>query len=510
MKVISHDILNLQGDIELKRITAVALQVVKNEHGTLIVKGIHEDVTSFNQQKLNVEVSLTGVDEEVIFSGMLEKIALIQEKGIDYFELHVVSATKLLDTKKKKRSFLDVDKTFQDIAKEVLSEYSGGSVICSDECGADKIKVPIIQYNETDWEFLKRIASYSNATILADTTKNMPELWFGFPKQTGEASFDMEKYRMGIAPTYFEHIDQEQFEFTYFQTVSYENFQVGDAVSFEDTSYQIYEKSAELVSGELVFTYRFGGAGLGLIPSYFNDLFSGLSLFGVVEDAENEMVTVKLDIDEKGDGYAYPWRPETGNILYTMPQVGTKVVLYFPNANEQNGIVINALRTVKELHNQMGDSSQKIFATEHKKELSLREKDMNIKSSAGWIQLNDGGGALLQSNDIFVLNGSEVEVKAGSINVNTDKSAIYLVKGKDGGVDSSITLENMFNFKAKTNTTFMGIPGPLIPLPTLPVMESKLEFECLNESALGAVVQDCQSVDAFVAGGLAVGPSGKE
>lgn len=509
MEVISHDILKLQGDISLKQITFVALQTKKNEHGTLIVKGIPEDISSFETQKLNVEISLTGLDGEAIFSGMLEKILVIQEKGLAYFELHVVSATKQLDLKKKKRSFLDTKETYQDIAKAIVSEYDGGSVIANKDCGAEAIKVPIIQYNETDWEFLKRIASYSNGSILADTTKNVPELWFGFPEGTGEATFSMEKYRMGIDGSHSLYAEKEQFEFTYFETESYANFQVGDSVTFEDTKYLIYEKSALFQAGEMIFAYRFGGNGLGLAPSYFNSQFSGLSLFGTVQKTKEELVTVQLEIDEKSDGYEYPWRPETGNILYAMPQVGTKVVVYFPNANEQNAIVINALRTVKDLHNQMGDTSQKIFGTEHKKEISLREKDMNVKSKAGWIQLNDSGGALMQSNDIFVLNGSKVDVEAMSIDVNTDSSAIYIVKGKDGSVDSSVTLENIFNFKGKTNTTFIGIPGPLIPLPTIPVVESKLEFASLTESALGAVVQDCQSVDAFVAGGLAVGPSGK-
>lgn len=75
-------------------------------------------------------------------------------------------------------------------------------------------------------------------------------------------------------------------------------------------------------------------------PKFYNDIVSGMSLLGEVAKDDKEVVYVKLDIDEgEGGTYPYPFRPETGNMMYCMPQVGTKVSLYFPNCDEKNAMV---------------------------------------------------------------------------------------------------------------------------------------------------------------------------
>ena len=64
-----------------------------------------------------------------------------------------------MDQVKRCRSFQDVGQTYSEVAQRVASGHPNGAVIPT--VGLDKpLGVPVIQYRETDWEFLKRMASW--------------------------------------------------------------------------------------------------------------------------------------------------------------------------------------------------------------------------------------------------------------------------------------------------------------------------------------------------------------
>ena len=64
------------------------------------------------------------------------------------------------------RSYQLVDKTYAEVADEAV-KISGGKTICID--GNNKIiGKPFIQYQETAWEFCKRLASHLGTCIVAD------------------------------------------------------------------------------------------------------------------------------------------------------------------------------------------------------------------------------------------------------------------------------------------------------------------------------------------------------
>ena len=99
-----------------------------------------------------------------------------------------------------------------------------------------------------------------------------------------------------------------------------------------------------------------------------------MTALGEVLSTERETVRLKLDIDEgwnPGGPYPYTWRPETGNMMYCMPQVGTRVSLYFPNYDEQAAIAVNCVRTNGSSCARMSDPSRRSFVTEHGKEMNL-------------------------------------------------------------------------------------------------------------------------------------------
>ena len=169
--------------------------------------------------------------------------------------------------------------------------------------------------------------------------------------------------------------------------------------------------------GELLFTYRLGKPGLGYGRKQYNDKISGMTILGEVLSTERETVRLKLDIDEgwnPGGPYAYTWRPETGNMMYCMPQAGTRVSLYFPNYDEQAAMAVNCVRTNGASCARMSDPSRRSFVTEHGKEMNLYPQEMSLLGGAnGTVKLEDETGiAISTDKKITVVAQGKVFISA--------------------------------------------------------------------------------------------------
>ena len=103
-----------------------------------------------------------------------------------------------MDREVRSRSFQDVGRTYSQVAGQVCSEYSGGAAICT--VGEDKtLGKPVIQYRETDWEFLMRMASHCGGVLVPETHRGLPRLWFGFPDRSFACEFPEDAYASGIS-----------------------------------------------------------------------------------------------------------------------------------------------------------------------------------------------------------------------------------------------------------------------------------------------------------------------
>lgn len=471
MTALTYGELRLKSELRIKKITDVEISVTKNNHGLMKVEGIIdgeedkdrvlEDIISFNVGRT---ISLHRDEEEIpIFSGLVERVKLVRRDNIDYVEVEVVSGTILMDREKKKRSFQDVNKTYEDIVKEVVSEYKDGATICTVGI-EEKIGIPLIQYNETDWEFLKRISSHFESVIVPEVTQSMPRVWFGFPNTINTVEVDKEEYSYGQSEDYFKmggiFSDYEPEDFRYVEVKGYDTFELGDFTVFDGQGYVLYERKGKMDRGELIFTYRFGAEGHRHEPRYYNEQISGMSLLGEVSKTDKETVGVKLDIDNgKGGEYLYDWRPETGNMMYCMPQVGTKVSLYFPGVDEREAIVVNCFRTNGDSCEKMKDPSKRAFATEHNKELTLYPKEIGISSGSGSsILISDEKGIDFNSKKSIRIIGSEINFSAPIINIKASIGEINLFKidGNNELIRSSFTMSNEFNLMAEGGTTLVG------------------------------------------------------
>lgn len=470
MMVVDHTCLCVRGALEIRHLTTVEFHVGVNAHGWAVVEGeadkdafekIHGAVA--DQQMEIIALEESGA-ERSLFAGVIQEAELVYVG--EYWRLHVrlQSGTILLDREKRSRSFQEVEQTFSQVAERVVSTYQGGAVITSvGETTA--LKRPVIQYRETDWEFLMRMASWCGGVVVPETKRGLPRLWFGFPPRSYECSFPEDTYTSGISEQYYAlggaSKGFNRADFLYYDVNSREICDLGWYTRFKEQSFFICEKSAKLEHGELIFTYRLGRIGLGWGEKY-NVKISGMTLLGEVISTARETIKLKLDIDtgwNAGGPYAYTWRPETGNMMYCMPQPGTRVSLYFPSYDEQKAMAVNCVRTNGASCSRMADPSKRAFVTEHGKEMNLNPNEMSLMGGAeGKIVLSDNTGMIISTQKPLSMKGKRISFEAPSVDIFAVGNELILAKAKvdGGGAKTCVSMMHQFDLFSMQHTHLEG------------------------------------------------------
>ena len=270
-----------------------------------------------------------------------------EEKGYRIADIQAVSGTILLDQKKSNRVFQKKVQTYMGIASTVTADTEHSACILP---GSDmRTGGTLIQYQETDWRFLKRMASQLGLPLVPDTSYYYPRFYLGLPegekRELGEIiscnlCFDGRYYAVSGKCL----VDRE--DFICYDAVTRTSLSLGDRVTYEGRELLVSRKKTELAGGEVIFTYRLAGNSYTWVPWEDNPDYTGMSFVGSIVGTQGEQVEVAFDIDKTAaGGNRYGFAPATGNLMYCMPQKGTKTSLYIGNGDEAQGIATGCIRT---------------------------------------------------------------------------------------------------------------------------------------------------------------------
>ena len=282
-----------------------------------------------------------------LFSGYPEKVEIKEERGYRIADIQAVSGTILLDQKKSNRVFQKKVQTYMGIASAVTADTDHSACILP---GSDmRTGGTLIQYQETDWRFLKRMASQLGLPLVPDTSYYYPRFYLGLPegekRELGEIiscdlCFDGRYYAVSGKCL----VDRE--DFICYDVVTRTSLSLGDRVTYEGRELHVSQKKTELAGGEVIFTYRLAGNSYTWVPWEDNPDYTGMSFVGSIVGTQGEQVEVAFDIDKSAaGGNRYGFAPATGNLMYCMPQKGTKTALYIGNGDEAQGIATGCIRT---------------------------------------------------------------------------------------------------------------------------------------------------------------------
>ena len=134
-----------------------------------------------------------------------------------------------------------------------------------------------------------------------------------------------------------------------------------------------------------------------------------MSFVGSIVGTQGEQVEVAFDIDKAAaGGNRYGFAPATGNLMYCMPQKGTKTALYIGNGDEAQGIATGCIRTNGSTCEGTGSPEKKSFRSEHGKGMDLYPQRMGLDGGeTGKITFEDETGTTIESNGGLVLMAKE-------------------------------------------------------------------------------------------------------
>lgn len=475
----------ISSDLNISEILEFDMEVKKNCHTIAYITGIVPEEIGESSVLQKLEGSRLSVSEAEengseknppIFCGFLKTVELWQEGNGCKVKLEGISATELLDREEKCRSFQNTNMTYKELVRNVLADTENTEVIFQIE--DKKIGRPMYQYEETDWEFLKRMASQIGISLLPGGISIKPELYFGLPKGKKREETESIFEKTWFDKTY-DQFNKKQYpctksQFFCHEISSYEGWKAGDSISLpngQETT--VLSVRSTLEKGLLVYHYTAASPKAFGTPQYDNPKIAGVSLAGTVLETKEECVRVKLDIDKKqpaNEAFWYPWMPKTGNLMYCMPEMGERIMITFDD-EEGHARGTSCIRTNGTGNGEMGDPSKRYFTTARDKRMYLMSESLgfvDLKQQVPLkVELHDTEGADIESSrQVTVLAKEGVWLKGRHISFQAPQE-ISIIR-RDIASPTVINLCNGFDSIGKFGTVKMKGSGDV----GFPVLDS--------------------------------------
>lgn len=339
----------------------INIQKKAGDHTELKLQGIVRE-ESYRQliiadTKTDIQVQLADQPEN-IFWGIVTyiDIQVSVSEGKQYQELclEAKSFSSLMDRNKQYHSFQKKTASYKEIIEFTIKNHQGSNYILNPEVSGKCLNRFIVQYNETDWEFLKRMASFLNLPLVASHNTKGAKFTFGVIWKTETFQISEEdEWQVEIIHSVInksDTADEYQGAQQYFkwkvESPETPIFEVGDCILYKGI--KCYVKKVNVVIQNHIITqecYLYGKKGF-YVPEERNPYITGLSLPGSVKAVKNNQLKVSLDIDALSENECWFLYSTFYSTFYCMPEEGDRVNLYFPDNAENHAFVLNSVRTV--------------------------------------------------------------------------------------------------------------------------------------------------------------------
>jgi hypothetical protein len=420
---------------KLEKIIDLRISRVLNDHASLYIHG------TIPESELDKYVENAGDGESVgvsvkdgdnviaLFQGAVTNISVSASANVRSITIEALSSSFLMDIKKKDRSFQKDGLLYKDIFKKITEEYENGEVIDEASNGAPTGGL-LVQYHETDWEFIKRLASHFNAPLVPACSLTGVKYYIGVPDLAEKYNLedfnytvikDIKGYKVK-SENDIKGLDQR--DLISYELTTRKILELLSPVKFKKQKLYVYSVEIEMINGILSNTYTLRGIKGLSRRKINNDLLAGTSLFGKIADVAKDTVKIELDIDKDekdkpsvGEVIWFPYSTvyssPDGSGWYCMPEKGDQVRLYFSDSDEKNAFCASSVNLTSSDPKKRSDPSVKSISTKHGKQVIFRPGAIEIIASDGLLlRLTDDGGIEFKSAKKITLDATEdIEVK---------------------------------------------------------------------------------------------------
>lgn len=397
-------------------VTDFKIDIKPNEHATCAIRATLKDENyKINTEDLNKLVSLRDNSSGIIlFSGYMSQIRSCQMQ----IEVSLTSCSIDLDLCKRKRTFQDINYTYDQIAN-LVAEQDNGYVVCNEE-NTDIIGKVLYQYDESDWEFLKRIAGLARTCLYPNTGSTKPIIYMGVSNITEQAVENV--LETSKCTLDFDDCNSFDRKRDGIKIKCFTNLSVGVKMLYKGKLYTIISKYVYVEKSLVLFEYVLADCEVAVQKQIVNYKACGVVLKGEVNEVLNDAIRIKLDIDQsykKSKLSLYPWNTITGNLLYCMPEIRSRVILNLNDANGSEAKVISCMRK----NTPSICSDNKVFMVPSGKKLELNNNEAVFLSigtggETSKILLNGTEETSMSSTGMFSMNTIFENVQIDTMNFN--------------------------------------------------------------------------------------------
>lgn len=403
--------------LELAEVLECEIESRAGEHSRLMLLAtmVNEEFVFELPDCQDVEVSLhDGKERRILFSGIVTDIQMSENGGVKTARIEGKSRSWLMDRKKHSRSFQNSKMTFQDMVQEILRDYEETDLHYTAE--EKELGNLMIQYEETDWEFLQRALSQAGIMITPDSRQPGLKLYAGVPELIeNEVSYhvvEMEKDMDGYYRLKANGREVHTVDFTRYRIVSEQLLGIFEPVRIQGTSFSTCGYKYTFVGQEMRGIYEAQGAkGLTRTAIYPMHLI-GVALNGKVVNVSGTEVLVSMAIDKNNVSRAMHWFPYStisassdGSGWYCMPEVGDDVRIYFPSKKEAEAIALSSVSNYDAPaggEDRMSDPNSRYLSTRSGQELALAPDHIKLSCGKGMsaVTIQTDGKVKIQSQSI--------------------------------------------------------------------------------------------------------------
>ena len=416
--------------INYRNITSLKIEENINEHSTAYIKGVLEEDSTLEgiySLGFNSNISIKSEDQ-TLFSGLVANLEFKKESNLQYLEVELKSHSLKLDIERVSRSFQDENIPYTTLFNQVGSNHDA---VILDTASEGKPQGQFyLQYMETDWNFLKRLASRLDAVIISHPKDDIPQIAIG---KLGGNTYTVSPYnfRMGnLVGKYYESSENfdgwDKLDFVNTVIESEEIYSICDIIVCNGVEYLVAGKVSEFKEGVIINKNKLQPLSSFRQNRIYNDQLIGLSLDGKVIDIKEDKLKIELEIgeeqgSEKWFDFNTNYVAEGHTGTYIMPELCNYIQLYISDWDEEKCFVKPIIRKDGKINPKTQDPDIKYFETIDGKELMLSPDTLSLTADHGkvYVKLQESGRN--QEGGIYITSDHDIDLKSSKISFEGEK-----------------------------------------------------------------------------------------
>ena len=427
-----------------------------NEHATMQITAVLDfdlEQTVFHEVPNKLKLLYNnGGGQKVMFSGMLLHSSMKRKGAYIYLTAEAVDFTYQMDVKKHIRSFQNTGEAVHSLMDAVTQAYPG-CVNLKYVKNAPLGQI-MMQYEETDWEFLRRLLTMFHARLYPSVLLEAPCFMSGFPSDDGDAKIRETFFTSGTDFFHYETIKANasggvmQQQYLVCNAESYEILHLGTKLKYRGNSWLVGSVRREMREGLVVSTYKLVQPEMEILEVERSRMLPGISVDGKIKAVTRNKVQVIMGRDENKRTAGMYWFPYStvagssgGSGWHCMPEVGEPIRVYFPTWNDKEAYVISSLSGQTRGNKSGGGMNPAVrhISTAQGNTVTMTGDGTTISSpgGSGSVSMSTSGDLVISAAvSLSMCAGSKISFSANEIEVTgTDKISM----SSDGG--ASITMD---------------------------------------------------------------------